>query len=360
MIKDGLKRKFFALLVIFSLLALFSNSTFFLALDLIIVIVCVTVLIIRYKKYRSSAYYLVTKLPYHKMFRDSGKYGEYLTYVKLKPFESSGAKFLFNLYLPKENNETTEIDVIMISNKGIFVFESKNYSGWIFGNEKHRFWTQTLPAGFRRSHKEQFYNPIMQNYTHIEYLKKIVGDTIPTHSIIVFSERCVLKNVQVTSENICVVNRYNLIHSVKNIYDNNSLELNDENVLDLYNKLYAYTQVNDEVKSKHIEDIRSNIAAEVSEPIVLDSKNDMIDGTVGLTPEYTEQNDKENENTIDKAPIPDEKSDSDSSLVKEDKKICPRCGKDLILRTAKRGDNAGNQFYGCSGYPKCRYIQGVE
>ena len=37
--------------------------------------------------------------------------------------------------------------------------------------------------------------------------------------------------------------------------------------------------------------------------------------------------------------------------------ICPRCGKQLVLRTAKKGTNAGQQFYGCSGFPNCRYIR---
>lgn len=31
-------------------------------------------------------------------------------------------------------------------------------------------------------------------------------------------------------------------------------------------------------------------------------------------------------------------------------------GAKLILRTAKKGDNAGQQFYGCTAFPKCRYI----
>lgn len=44
----------------------------------------------------------------------------------------------------------------------------------------------------------------------------------------------------------------------------------------------------------------------------------------------------------------------------EDKKLCPRCGAELILRTAKKGDNAGNQFYGCSRFPKCRYIENIN
>ena len=38
-------------------------------------------------------------------------------------------------------------------------------------------------------------------------------------------------------------------------------------------------------------------------------------------------------------------------------KICPRCGEKMVLRVAKKGNNAGNKFYGCSAFPKCRYIE---
>lgn len=43
----------------------------------------------------------------------------------------------------------------------------------------------------------------------------------------------------------------------------------------------------------------------------------------------------------------------------EKSKVCPRCGSGLVLRTAKRGDNKGNQFYGCGSYPKCRFIEKI-
>ena len=36
---------------------------------------------------------------------------------------------------------------------------------------------------------------------------------------------------------------------------------------------------------------------------------------------------------------------------------CPRCGSNLVQRTAKRGSNAGSVFIGCSGFPKCRYTR---
>ncbi len=39
---------------------------------------------------------------------------------------------------------------------------------------------------------------------------------------------------------------------------------------------------------------------------------------------------------------------------------CPKCGNEMILRTAKRGDNQGGKFWGCSKYPECRGIINVE
>ncbi|HEX9273869.1 MAG TPA: restriction endonuclease [Candidatus Binatia bacterium] len=39
---------------------------------------------------------------------------------------------------------------------------------------------------------------------------------------------------------------------------------------------------------------------------------------------------------------------------------CPRCGGDLVLRTAHKGDHAGHQFWGCSRYPHCKFIENVH
>ncbi|AWL11578.1 uncharacterized protein HMF8227_01092 [Saliniradius amylolyticus] len=38
---------------------------------------------------------------------------------------------------------------------------------------------------------------------------------------------------------------------------------------------------------------------------------------------------------------------------------CPRCGNKMVQRTAKRGPNAGNPFWGCSTYPKCRAVENI-
>ena len=40
--------------------------------------------------------------------------------------------------------------------------------------------------------------------------------------------------------------------------------------------------------------------------------------------------------------------------------LCPRCGSPLVVRTAKKGSNAGSQFLGCSRYPDCRYTRNID
>ncbi len=73
-----------------------------------------------------------------------------------------------NLILFTEDNSTTEIDHVILSPYGIFVIENKNYSGWIFGDEKNQNWMQTFPTGDKFS----FQNPFRQNYKHIKVLQK--------------------------------------------------------------------------------------------------------------------------------------------------------------------------------------------
>jgi len=219
--------------------------------------VIVAVLVYKNQQYKKGAYYQVTKNPYSSVKCDKGKYAEYLTYRSLCHFENSGGKFLFNILVPKGHNETTEIDALLICSKGLFVFECKNYSGWIFGNEAQKNWTQTLPQGRGRSHKERFYNPIMQNASHIRHLKNLIGQNVPMHSIIVFSDRCTLKNITVKSNDIRVINHYSIASVVAQICNQTPTDIFTETEVNyIYGKLHPYTQFGCDVKKQHVENIR--------------------------------------------------------------------------------------------------------
>ncbi len=77
---------------------------------------------------------------------------------------------------------TSQIDHIVINPRGVFVIETKNYSGRIYGSENQREWTQVLAYG---KVKNKFYNPLKQNATHVYNVKRLVGD-LPVHSLVVF------------------------------------------------------------------------------------------------------------------------------------------------------------------------------
>lgn len=229
----------------------------------VIFIIIVVILYLHIQNYKKSSYQKSTKNSILDVYFDKGKYGEYLTYQELKLFEKEGNKFLFNLYIPTLDSKTAELDLVMITKKGIFVFESKNYSGWIFGEKNSRMWMQTLPNGRGKAIKNNFFNPIIQNEWHIEKLKKVLDNVyedmvVPFFSIITFSERCTLKKVPENMDYIKIIKRNNLFQVVKNIYDANPDIIEQEKVIDLYNKLYQYTQVTEKIKQEHIDNIKNN------------------------------------------------------------------------------------------------------
>lgn len=185
---------------------------------------------------------------------DKGKYGEYLSFKILEKITGAN-RILTNVYLPKENGETTEVDLIYIHETGIYVLESKNYSGWIFGDEKSKYWMQTLKNG----QKQKFYNPIWQNNTHIKHLGKFLGiDEKYIKSIIVFSERCTIKKMEVNSESIKVINRYALKKTIDKLIDNSAKVFEEGKIIELYYELKPYTCVSSEIKIKHINEININ------------------------------------------------------------------------------------------------------
>lgn len=211
----------------------------------------IIVFLYEYKQYKKSTYYEITKNSYLSVVRNKGKHGEYSLYKDLKGFEDENNKLLFNIYLPKENNKTTEIDLLLISSKGLFVFESKNYDGWIFGNEANKKWTQVL---YER--KQSFFNPIIQNKIHIKYLNRLIQKDIPIYSMIIFSNNCELKDITIKSKNVSVLNRGDVEILVSRIYNETKKDfLTETEINDIYNQLYPYTQISIELKIQHIENI---------------------------------------------------------------------------------------------------------
>ena len=97
---------------------------------------------------------------------------------------------LLNHITLKLNDGTTQIDHILVSKYGIFVIETKGYSGWIFANAQQPTWTQVLYAS-----KCKFQNPIFQNARHVHAVQRLL-DFLPPNSVksaVVFAGRAEFK-----------------------------------------------------------------------------------------------------------------------------------------------------------------------
>ena len=222
------------------------------------VLVFVLMLLPELIQFKKSTYKEASGNNYLRTYFNKGNYGEYLTYKYLEKLDCY-KKILTNIYLPKEDGSTTEVDLVMLCQKGIFVFESKNYSGWIYGGENQRYWTQTFKTG----QKEKFFNPIWQNKAHIAALLKTLNilDKDFIKSYIVFSERCELKNIEVKSLNVKVIKRNILKNEIQHDFLILKEVLSVEKINSMYEQLKIYCNCDLAVKAKHIEDIqnRNNI-----------------------------------------------------------------------------------------------------
>ncbi len=114
--------------------------------------------------------------------RGKGYYGEYLLFCRLYRVVKGDFKILMNLNLPTEDGKKTEIDLLMIHETGLYVFEVKHHKGTIYGTDEDEIWTQY----FKTTSNKTFQNPIEQNGYHIRALKTMFSD-IDISSVVVFT-----------------------------------------------------------------------------------------------------------------------------------------------------------------------------
>lgn len=254
----------------------------------LIIIICLTVSLIALKIWLSSP-------------KNIGKFGEKRVAMKLDWL--SKEYVTFNDVLLPTNYGTTQIDHIVVSPYGIFVIETKNYKGWIFGHEKSEEWKQSLVGkksfwGWS-SEQHKFLNPIRQNATHVRAIKSILKDIgdFPIIPIVVFSNNADLK---ISVPNHIVINRCNL-NSVIKSYKTQYISI--ETVQLISSKIVSSNITLEGSRDNHIQNIQSfqqKKAATIAN------------------------------------------------------RICPKCGGNLVERNGKYG-----RFLGCSNYPQCSFTHKI-
>jgi len=107
-----------------------------------------------------------------------GKVGEFMVNVATSlRLDKEKYVNIKNITLQLNDGSTTQIDHVIVSRFSVFVIETKNMKGWIFGDEHQEKWTQQI---FKEKHR--FQNPLRQNYRHTKALEEILA--LPTESII--------------------------------------------------------------------------------------------------------------------------------------------------------------------------------
>lgn len=154
-----------------------------------------------------------------------------------------------NLLIHHNNGHTSQIDHVVVSEYGIFVIETKNYKGWIYGNDGSEYWTQNIYGD-----KYQLYNPVKQNQGHIKALSRILTDIPPDLfiSIVAFSRNATLKNQHLNN-----VVYWNQINEVIRSYTRKKISAEQA-------RCAYYTLLNANIDSKdarkqHIQNVRGQI-----------------------------------------------------------------------------------------------------
>ena len=167
-----------------------------------------------------------------------------------------GKYFILNdIVIPSTDGKTTQIDHVVVSPYGIFVIETKNYRGWIMGEEHSQYWTQVI---YKR--KERLYNPIRQNYGHIKALEAVLSDfrNLSFISIVSFSIRADLKVKVSSSEVIYTVNLLKTIAKYKDPV------LSNDDVQRIVHVIQAESLKDKSTKKDHVKALKSQLEENVS------------------------------------------------------------------------------------------------
>lgn len=143
---------------------------------------------------------------------------------------------------------TTQIDHVVLSPYGIFIIETKNYSGWITGTGDAEYWTQNMYGK-----KYQFRNPVKQNYAHLKALQSLLSlDSYCFHPIVVFLNSAQLKN----RCNGMVLNESELIHAITQY---KAIVIPPQDIPLLSAKISQAALTDKDTKKQHVQNVRFNI-----------------------------------------------------------------------------------------------------
>lgn len=288
---------------------------------------------------KTSSGPLMTKLEQDIRYLEAGITGE--NAIKYELRNSHIPMFvLHDLYL-EYDELSVQIDFLIITRKHNFIVECKNLYGDIEITAGGDF-VRTVTYGHNKK-REGIYSPVTQNKRHMELIKQIRS-----------------------AEQKNIVMKALFEKNFDNRYRSIVVLANPKTVL---NAKYAKKEVRDQViradqLSAYIRKINADPkAVEISEKDMEELAQFFLGIHKPRETDYTEKY----RNLMQSQEIPESSESRISSPApapastdKTEQPVCPRCGAGLVRRKATRGENAGKEFYGCTNFPKCRYINPIS
>lgn len=158
-----------------------------------------------------------------------GAKGEVLVAKKLNEYKTKNSRLLNDVVLLDSNGESYQIDHILINENGVWIIETKNWSGMIFGSDEQKTWTQVLAYGKEKNH---VYSPVKQNLTHVYKIQKILTKSAPLIPLVVFVSADI---TNVYSGYVCNLDNLHLI-----INKNYGFYLTGQEIEKYYKKILFY------------------------------------------------------------------------------------------------------------------------
>lgn len=183
-----------------------------------------------------------------------GKAGEKKLFKILKSCKTGNDYAAGNLYIPVANDNITELDGLFINERGIFVFEAKNYTGTIYGNDLSHDWSKTMFTK-NGTEKKTFYNPIMQNSGHVRAVKNAIDlSNTPVFNVVAFADSADITKVETNSPYTYVVN-YREIPSL--LRNTGTSAISRKEIKRLKDEFKKFKKVKKSTLRKHIKDVKS-------------------------------------------------------------------------------------------------------
>lgn len=178
-----------------------------------------------------------------------GREGEnYIRSILADIAERFGGRVI-NDYITQGQRISVQIDHIFINENGVFVLETKNYSGYIYGTENQDHWTQVLAHG---RVKQRINNPVKQNSGHIYAVRKIIGKNFPIVGAVVM----VQSNVQnIKAQNVLCPEWLPSFLTARR----SEVKLTEEEQLEAYEKLSQARIMDLNIDEKHIQEVREMV-----------------------------------------------------------------------------------------------------